>query len=238
MSVKLIAHRGYAVHAPQNSIEAFEAAGRLGFWAIETDVRKTADGVLVCCHDAAVDSMFDGSGEISAMTWGELERLNYRKDRMNGSICPGRMPTFGEYLFICKEYGAIPFIETKTMDVEEIFAEALHYYNEEQLIISSTNMEHLRIVRRLAKHVFIHHIFSDEASRSELADMLPAGCSVNQKDIDTFDPAWVPRIHALGLQMCLRAGDTPETVRRMDALGLDYIPTNCVTPKMLCTNPA
>ena len=66
MDVRLIAHRGYAIHAPQNSAEAFEAAGRLGFWAIETDVRRTLDGVLVCCHDATVDSMFCGSGEISA----------------------------------------------------------------------------------------------------------------------------------------------------------------------------
>ena len=48
MGVKLIAHRGYAVHAPQNSLEAFETAGRLGYWAIETDVHKTLDGVLVC----------------------------------------------------------------------------------------------------------------------------------------------------------------------------------------------
>ena len=69
MDVRLIAHRGYAIHAPQNSAEAFEAAGRLGFWAIETDVRRTLDGVLVCCHDATVDSMFCGSGEISALPW-------------------------------------------------------------------------------------------------------------------------------------------------------------------------
>ena len=72
MDVRLIAHRGYAIHAPQNSAEAFEAAGRLGFWAIETDVRRTLDGVLVCCHDATVDSMFCGSGEISALPWDAL----------------------------------------------------------------------------------------------------------------------------------------------------------------------
>lgn len=233
MNVRLIAHRGYAVHVPQNSAEAFEAAGKLGFWAIETDVRRTADSVLVCCHDSTVDSMFDGSGEISAMPWVEIKKLEFRKDRMNGSIRTGRMPTFREYLSICKEYNSMPFIETKTLDVGAVLAEALQYFNEEQLIISSTNIEHLRISRNLAKHVFVHHIFSDETSMAELAGMLPAGCSVNQPDLDAFDTAWVPRIHALGLQMCLRAGDTPEQVRRMAALGLDYIPTNRVTPGML-----
>ena len=68
MGVKLIAHRGYAVHAPQNSLEAFEAAGKLGYWAIETDVHKTKDGVLVCNHDATVDHMFNGIIEQNAHT--------------------------------------------------------------------------------------------------------------------------------------------------------------------------
>ena len=30
--------------------------------------------------------------------------------------------------------------------------------------------------------------------------------------------------------MCLRAGDTPESVEKMTALGLDYIPTNVTVP--------
>ena len=233
MNVRLIAHRGYAVHAPQNSAEAFEAAGKLGFWAIETDVRRTADGVLVCCHDATVDSMFDGSGEISAMLWTELERLAFRKDRMNGSIRQSRMPTFGEYLSICRQYGSIPFIEIKTMDVKEILDETLRYCDEDKIVVSSSNIEHLRITRHLAKHVFIHHIFSDETSMAELAGMPPAGCSINQPDLDAFDTKWIKYVHELGIKLCLRAGDTPEHVRRMVALGLDYVPTNCVTPEMM-----
>ena len=47
---KLIAHRGFAVSAPQNSLSAFRAAGERGFWAIETDVRAAGDGVLARRH--------------------------------------------------------------------------------------------------------------------------------------------------------------------------------------------
>ena len=230
MGVKLIAHRGYAVHAPQNSLEAFEAAGELGYWAIETDVHKTKDGVLVCNHDATVDHMFNGSGEIRAMSWAELSKLRFREERRNGSMLDAGMPTFRQYLKVCRRYHAMPFIETKTMDVEEVLAQAFEYFEPEQLVLSSTNMEHLRLARKVSDRVFIHHIFSNGTSIKELAQMKPAGVSLNYPDLDAFDPRLVDVVHGYGLKLCLRAGDSAEQVERMKALGLDYIPTNCFRP--------
>jgi glycerophosphoryl diester phosphodiesterase len=48
----VIAHRGGALLAAENSAEAFRAAEATGADAVETDVRVTADGVHVCFHDA------------------------------------------------------------------------------------------------------------------------------------------------------------------------------------------
>ena len=231
MGVKLIAHRGYAVHAPQNSLEAFEAAGKLGYWAIETDVHKTKDGVLVCNHDSTVDHMFDSSGEIRAMSWAELSTLRFREERRNGSARDEGIPTFRQYLEVCRRYRAVPFIETKTMDVAEVLEQAFEYFAPEQVVLSSTNMEHLRLARRYSDRVFLHHIFSDEASIRELAQMKPAGVSLNYPDLDAFDSRWADVVHGYGLMLCLRAGDSAEQVERMKALGLDYIPTNCFKPE-------
>ena len=50
----VVAHRGAWAAAPQNSLDAFQAAITLGCSAIETDVRRTADGQLVVVHDARV----------------------------------------------------------------------------------------------------------------------------------------------------------------------------------------
>ncbi|MCA1370078.1 cobalamin biosynthesis protein [Bradyrhizobium sp. BRP14] len=47
----IIAHRGGAALATENSIEALHAAARAGADAIETDVRLTRDGALICFHD-------------------------------------------------------------------------------------------------------------------------------------------------------------------------------------------
>ncbi|MCB1000745.1 MAG: glycerophosphodiester phosphodiesterase [Acidimicrobiales bacterium] len=47
----MIAHRGASAAAPENTVEAFALAGRLGADAVELDVRRTRDGVLVVHHN-------------------------------------------------------------------------------------------------------------------------------------------------------------------------------------------
>lgn len=48
------AHRGARAHAPENTLEAFVAARRMGAQALETDVWLTSDGVAVIDHDGVV----------------------------------------------------------------------------------------------------------------------------------------------------------------------------------------
>lgn len=48
------AHRGARAHAPDNTIDSFLLALRLGATAIESDVWVTADGVAVLDHDGVV----------------------------------------------------------------------------------------------------------------------------------------------------------------------------------------
>lgn len=72
----VIAHRGASLTRPENSIEAFQEARRLGADMVELDVRRTADGVLVVHHDPAVA----GSGPLATLrdeaVHGEIPRLD------------------------------------------------------------------------------------------------------------------------------------------------------------------
>lgn len=47
----IIAHRGASADAPENTLAAFALAWEQGADAIETDLRRTADGVVVAHHD-------------------------------------------------------------------------------------------------------------------------------------------------------------------------------------------
>ena len=50
------AHRGARAHAPENTLEAFALALRLGATGLESDVWLTADGVPVLDHDGVIGS--------------------------------------------------------------------------------------------------------------------------------------------------------------------------------------
>jgi glycerophosphoryl diester phosphodiesterase len=54
------AHRGARAHAPENTLEAFELALRLGATGLESDAWITADGQVVLDHDGVVGSLLRG----------------------------------------------------------------------------------------------------------------------------------------------------------------------------------
>ncbi len=53
----VIAHRGASAHRHENTLEAFRLAAGHGADAVELDVRRTADGVLVVHHDPAIPGL-------------------------------------------------------------------------------------------------------------------------------------------------------------------------------------
>lgn len=88
----VIAHRGGAGLWPENTMHAFEEAHKLGVDVIETDVRSTADGVLVLIHDASVERTTNGVGSVNEMTLAELKKLDagYRWSADGGKSFPFR----------------------------------------------------------------------------------------------------------------------------------------------------
>jgi glycerophosphoryl diester phosphodiesterase len=85
-----IAHRGGAALAQENSLAAFALASALGLRYLETDLRLTCDGQLVCFHDETLDRVTSATGSVRAKSLRELRAL-----RING-IEP--IPTFDEAL--------------------------------------------------------------------------------------------------------------------------------------------
>jgi glycerophosphoryl diester phosphodiesterase len=75
----VIAHRGAAAEAPENTVEAFDLALQLGADALELDVQRAADGTLVVIHDKTVDRTTAGRGRVAKLDAGELGRLSVPK---------------------------------------------------------------------------------------------------------------------------------------------------------------
>lgn len=60
----MISHRGVTKHFPENTLEAFSDAEKLGFEGIELDVIVSKDGVLYCSHNYQLEQETSSSGYI------------------------------------------------------------------------------------------------------------------------------------------------------------------------------
>ena len=139
------------------------------------------------------------------------------------------MPLFSEYLAVCRRWGSVPFIELKTPDAERVLRAVREAgLTDQEVVISAIPLDFLLETRKVSKEAFIHWIFADEMRLGELVEAGNAGLSLNIPDPYDCSRETVERIHGMGLRLCLRAGDTVQSVARMRELGLDYVPSNCM----------
>lgn len=73
--MKVLAHRGFAAEAPENTVVALERAAGLAD-AVEVDVRRCGSGEPVVIHDEAVDRVTGSAGAVADFDLAELRDLS------------------------------------------------------------------------------------------------------------------------------------------------------------------
>ncbi|XP_046399031.1 glycerophosphodiester phosphodiesterase 1 isoform X2 [Ischnura elegans] len=120
-NLKVIAHRGAGLDAPENSIASFRKCKDRGCNAVEFDVSLTSDGVPVIFHDRFVDRVSDGNGEISLMTLSEARKLDISHKHPFREWYKGeRIPTLEEAVKECLSLDLTMFIDIKVNDVRTV----------------------------------------------------------------------------------------------------------------------
>lgn len=72
---RIIAHRGLALDAPENTLLAFLRALSAGATHLETDIHVSADGVAVIAHDPDLSRVAGRDVQVSQLTMRELRRI-------------------------------------------------------------------------------------------------------------------------------------------------------------------
>lgn len=96
MAFEIVAHRGIAHEAPENTLPAFERAVELGADSVELDVRLTSDRVPVVYHYFYLNENTAASGAIFNFTLEQLRRV--RVFCRDNPAQEGRIPTLVEVL--------------------------------------------------------------------------------------------------------------------------------------------
>lgn len=71
----MLAHRGLALEAPENTLLAFAKAIALGVTHLETDVHGSADGVSMISHDPDLSRLTGRKAQVGHLTSHELRRV-------------------------------------------------------------------------------------------------------------------------------------------------------------------
>jgi len=73
---RVLAHRGLALEAPENTLLAFLHAINAGATHIETDVHGSADGVAIVSHDPDLTRLAERDVKVAQLTSAELHRVS------------------------------------------------------------------------------------------------------------------------------------------------------------------
>lgn len=117
---ELVAHRGYALHYPENTLIGIEAAIRAGARFVEVDVQLSADKVPVLFHDRNMDRLCRVSGAIHDFTRAQLRDFNVLEfDRFGYKFAHNPITTLAELGALLTRYPQVTaFIELKRVSIE------------------------------------------------------------------------------------------------------------------------
>ncbi len=130
----VIAHRGNHVNVPENTLASLKEAIKSGADYAEIDLRTTKDGYLVLSHDASVDRMTDGKGNVKDLTLDEIKKLKIVGHAGPGNHKVYRIPEFKEVLSVCKKHINI-YLDFKEADPEETYRQIKAAGMEKQVVV-------------------------------------------------------------------------------------------------------
>lgn len=146
-------HRGAGVLSPENSIEAFGIAWRLGT-VPEADLRTTSDGVIVAFHDNDFNRILPTSAAamrtkgIKDLTWTEVSAIDigsWKGQKFAGQRIPRMTDVYG----ILRQHPKRRlYIDIKNVDLAQLARESRDVHK--QLILASTDYGIIREWKRLA----------------------------------------------------------------------------------------
>jgi glycerophosphoryl diester phosphodiesterase len=137
----VLAHRGLAVDAPENTLLAFAKALAVGATHVETDVHASADGVAILSHDPDLFRLTGRHVRIDQLTAAELGRIDLGEGQ-NFATLAAALDAFPDARFnidIKAAGAALPTVQAVRT------ARAEHRV----LIGSFSNARRLAVVRRL-----------------------------------------------------------------------------------------
>lgn len=229
-----MAHRGGAIEHLENTMPAFQACVDLGYRYLETDVRVTADGVLVVFHDPTLERVTDRTGRVETLSWAEVSeaRIGGREPILRLEDLLGAWPDVRFNLDIKAAGVLAPLVRTvRRMKVAD------------RICLGSFSDARIAAARRLFGPSVCTSLGPRGVAALRLSSYSPkaaglvriqAGCAQVPLQLGgraLVDERFIAAAHARGLQVHVWTVDDEADAARMLDLGVDGVMTD--RPAML-----
>lgn len=227
---RVLAHRGFSVDVPENTLLAFERALTLGVEYLETDVHASRDGVAVIAHDPELGRVAGRPSRVNELTAAELARIDLGGGQGIVSIAEA-LETFPTARFN---------IDLKSMDAVAPTVDAVRQLRAEHRVLLTSFSE-----RRRAAALRMLPEVATGASGSRLAQALLAARAGNRPllrwalrgiravqmperalGIETTAPPLLAAFHAAGVEVHVWTINDAAVMRRLLARGVDGLVTD------------
>jgi glycerophosphoryl diester phosphodiesterase len=203
------AHRGGAGHGPDNQLETFEAALRLGARGLETDAWVTADGVVVLDHDGVLR---------------EARRRRQPIAKVRRDQLPAHVPSLDELYDRCGIEMDVAIDVSSPGIAAAVAAVAARHGASSRLWLVSPHSERLANIDAPNRAVTVRGTTMRGPRRSlAFRGIRDAGMDAVNARWPWWTPRFVAEVHALGLRAFGYDCQRPASLRRALDMGLDGV---------------
>lgn len=190
------AHRGASEYLPENTLLSFYTGVYMQANGIETDIRRTKDGVLVLFHDNTLERVTGDPRSVEECTLAELMELDVKKDGYTDKIA-----VFEDFLQKFAHRDLIFAIELKGEGVETETADLLRKYGMvEKTVITSFRLDYIKNFIAYAPE-FEFGLLTKEVTPEIEEELLALGATEICPRATLMSAEDVDRWHKMGLRV-------------------------------------
>ena len=233
--IKYIGHRGVGGLAPENTLPAFELAGKMGFWGAECDVHTTSDGSWIILHDDTVDRMTNGTGKIKNLSLSMIQKLNITLGEHIANYKEIKIPKLQEYLIVCKKWGLVPVIHMKTSDNLQYYDKFIEiikkYGNIEKVIVISSSTLSLNELRKRDTYLTLGFLCTD-ITNPNIYFVKSLGNAFINSSSHNITKSEVVLCHEDNIKVGVWTVDNIDLANRLIQKKVDYLTTDELLPSV------
>ena len=207
----VIAHRGYSLAAPENTLPAYQKAIEAGADMVEMDINLTNDGELVMIHDYFLERTTNGTGLVEEYSLEELKQLDaghHFRPRLDAVP----IPTAEETLRLIKEADVYVCLEIKGGHTERacLIAEKVVQLIKKYQLFEKANVcsyfpEAVKLAKSLAPDLVTSRERLPDDSTFEISDAVrqaqESGSPILLSDFKALKPGDIDDLHNAGIAM-------------------------------------